>query len=176
MIVRLLLVSVFFSLCGASVASAAVGDKRVDVGFGVQTDPVVGMASGWGVSLGGGVDVADVSPFLKGGALQVRGDVARNSWKKQGIEYTRHPVTAGVRLYDPMAGIRGYTYGEAGVSVSFDKAVSSARFASEVNVGFTPGVGVEFEVGRAMRFGLGLRYHLIDRGYLDSSASLGFVF
>ena len=177
-IVKVLVASALLTLSLAATSFAAIGDKEVDVNVGFDTETASGIGSGFGGSIGGGLEMIDVSA-VKGGTLQVRGDIGYNKWSKGPLKYTRIPVSVGARLYVPMAD-KLRVYGEGSLELSIDKAevafLGSTASASENHFGISPAAGVEFAVTPTINVGASVKYHIITDGYLSASVGVGFKF
>lgn len=179
-IAKILAASALLTLSLAATSFAAVGDKQVDLSVGFNTESVSGIGSGFGVSLGGGMEFMEVSA-IKGSILQLRGDVGYNRWKKDPVTLTRIPISAGARLYMPVDAVKGLrAYGEASLELSMDEAEAEMfgikASSSETNFGLSPAVGLEFAVAPNINLGAAVKYHIIDSGYLNASVGIGYKF
>lgn len=204
-IVRILAASALLTLSLAATSFAARGDREVDLSIGIATSSDTGNAgygvgygygygssygTGFGLSVGGGYELLDITA-IKGGTLQVRGDIGYNSWEANefGVdaELTRVPVSAGARLYVPIQAVKKLrVYGEASLELSFDNFDTSFNFPgfgtlgggshSETNIGLVPGAGAEFVVAPNIFVGGGLKYHIISGGYLNALVGVGYKF
>lgn len=180
---RILVASAMLTLSVAATSFAAVGDKEVDLNIGFATEPTSGLGTGYALTVGGGLELMDVSA-IKGSTLQVRGDFGYGSWSKDPVTLTRMPISAGARLYVPLEAVQNLrVYGEASLELSIDSAeVDLGAFglgkstSDETNFGLSPAAGVEFAVTPNINILAGIKYHIIDSGYLTGSVGIGYKF
>lgn len=123
----------------------------------------------WGISFGGGYMLNNMDN------LQARIDISYFTFDRDifgsSLEYTRIPVAIGGRYYIPMAD-RLNLFAEGAVEVSFDDAEFTNFFGqkgsdSEVNIGVTPGAGVELFVSDTVSLFTAARYHVISDDYFS---------
>jgi hypothetical protein len=201
--VRTLVASVLITLSLAATSFAAKGDKEVDLSIGLATSSDAGngvgfgfgssLGTGFGLSVGGGYELLDITA-IKGGTLQIRGDIGYNHWSTGGFTLTRVPVSAGARLYVPIQAVKKLrVYGETSLELSFDSfdypsfnfggfggfggfGAFGGGSSSETNIGLVPGAGAEFVVAPNIFVGGGLKYHIVSGGYLNALVGAGFKF
>ncbi|MFZ2951229.1 MAG: outer membrane beta-barrel protein [Desulfuromonadaceae bacterium] len=195
-IVRILAASMLLTLSLAATSFAARGDKEVDLSIGIATSSDAGnpgyagygygygssYGTGLGLSVGGGYELLDITA-IKGGTLQIRGDIGYNHWSEGGFTLTRVPVSAGARLYVPIQAVNKLrVYGEASLELSFDSFDTPSywfydgRKSSDTKIGLVPGAGAEFIVAPNVFVGGGLKYHIVSDGYLNALVGVGFKF
>ncbi len=185
-IVRILAASALLTLSLAATSFAAMGDKEIDFGLGFATEAYSGSGTGLNLSVGGGYELLKISA-IKGGTLQVRGDIAYNRWSDDAfgtdLTFTRIPVSGAARLYVPVAN-QLRLFGEAGLEISFDSAEVAVPTifgggkvsADETNVGMLFGGGLEYTLAPKVFLNGALRIHAIDSSYLNGSVGIGFKF
>lgn len=120
--------------------------------------------SGFGINFGGGYNLKEIDENL-----QARVDLSfyqfTHDFPWGSGTYTRFPFIISARYYVPIVE-KLRVFGQAGLETSIDSYDSWAnQKKSEVNVGITPGVGVEFFVNpKVSIFALALE-HLISDSY-----------
>lgn len=168
----------------ASGAMAAKGDKELDFGIGFATAPYDHGDLGWGLNFGGGYEFHQISP-TRNDTLQLRGDIGYNSWSgndfSHDLDFSRVPLSVGCRYYYPIKQVKNLrVFGQASLEMSFDSwdFWNGARTDShdEVNVGVTPGVGVEFLLNRDIFVQAEMKEHLISDPYFTMQGGIGFRF
>lgn len=185
-IVRILAASALLTLGLAATSFAAMGDKEIDFGLGFATESFSGSGTGLNLSVGGGYEVLKLSA-IKGGTLQVRGDIGYNRWTDSAfgadLTFTRIPVSGAARLYAPVANQLRW-FAEAGLEISFDSAeVAVPTFfgggkasADDTNLGVLLGGGLEYALTPKVFLNAALRAHLIEDSYVNGSVGIGFKF
>jgi opacity protein-like surface antigen len=125
--------------------------------------------SGFGLNFGAGYALGSIDKNL-----QARIDVGFLKFSRDfyglSLDYRRIPITIGARYYFPLDN-RLKLFAQAGIETSFDDKDSFTGFGkqskSELNVGITPGGGVDFSINSAVSvFALG-DVHLISDGYFS---------
>ena len=180
----------------AFAAKASSGAKtEIDGMLSIATDPSVGGYGGsFGTTLGIGAGIGfDLSDSLKPntGKIFGRADINYFNWDETfwgtSLTYRRIPIFVGGRYYLPTSGGNVNVFVEAGLEFSFDKqdvavpvfffggALKSSR--SDLNLGITPGVGIEVPLSNEGLFiGGDARWHIIDNDYFTLSLVLGTKF
>lgn len=169
----------------ASTAFAAKGDKELDLGIGFATAPYNEGDLGWGLNFGGGYEFHQISAS-RNDTLQLRGDIGYNSWSGDGpgyeLDFNRLPVSAGCRYYYPIRQVKNLrVFGQASLELSFDSIdeVGINFFKDsddEVNLGLTPGVGVEYLLNNEMFVHAEMKEHLISDPYFTMHGGIGVRF
>lgn len=169
------MLATLFLLCSGTLAFAKAtrtfsdtmqsGEFEADGSFAPASGPG-SYNGGFGVNFGAGYTL---SPIDKN--LQARFDFSfyqfKNDFPWGTGNYTRVPFTVSARYYLPIVD-KLRVFGQAGIEMSFDTFDNSAnRRNNEVNLGISPGAGVEFFVNRNISiFALG-RAHLISDSYFS---------
>lgn len=169
------LLAALFLLCSGTLTFAKASktssdttqsrEFEVDGSFAPASGPG-GYNGGFGVNFGAGYTL---SPIDKD--LQARFDFSFYQFKNDFTwgtgTYTRVPFTVSARYYLPIVD-KLRAFGQAGIEMSMDTFDNSAnRRNNEVNLGISPGAGVEFFVNRNISiFALG-RAHLISDSYFS---------
>ena len=180
--IRLAMLCVLVTVAMTTTAFAAKGDKEIDFGAGLASDPYGGFGVGWGGNLGGGYEFFDeFTPGISGDTLQLRGDIEFHRWSAGdfgNVTVWRLPVTVSRRYYFPIRPVKNLrVYGQAGLELSFDHASADGLSpSSEVNLGVTPGAGVEYRLNNQFFLTAGMNGHLISDPYLTVQGGLGFLF
>jgi hypothetical protein len=162
------LLTLFLIIVAAASGYAAVspgGSYEVDGSLAFATGPG-DFDDGWGLSFGAGYMMKDIEN------LQARVDLSYFSFERDvfgtNVEYTRVPIAAGGRYYFPMMD-KLNLYAEGAVELSFDDSevvlLGQKVSDSEVNIGFTPGVGAEYFLDDAVSLFAAGRFHLISDNY-----------
>jgi hypothetical protein len=169
-------------------AFGAKGDNEIDFSAGFATAPYEDSDLGWGLNVGGGYEfLEDFTPGISGDTLQLRGDIGYHTWSVTGLRglsfgtgsANRVPATVSCRYYFPIRQVKNLrVYGQAGLELSFDHADRDGYSGShvEVNVGVTPGVGVEYKFNNQFFLTAGMKEHLIADPYFTMQGGLGFLF
>ena len=184
-IVKILAASGLLVLSLAATSFAAMGDKEIDFGIGVASEAFSGSGAGLGLSVGGGYELLKLSA-IKGGTLQLRGDIGYNHWSRSDwgtdLTYTRIPISGAARLYIPVAS-QVRLFGEAGLEISFDSVEAAIPIfgagrvtSDDTNLGVLLGGGIECALTRDVFLTGSLRGHLIDNGYLNAAVGIGYKF
>ena len=118
--------------------------------------------SGWGINFGGGYMLGSVDRNL-----EARIDLSFYQFKHDFSwgtgTYTRVPITIGARYYIPLVD-KLRAFGQAGLETSIDTFDTSGnQRKDEVNLGFSPGAGIEFSVNpKVSLFALGIEHFISD--------------
>lgn len=167
-------------LSAAGVAVAAVpspGTIQVDgsLAFATGPDP---FDDDFGIMVGAGYMLRDVQN------LQARIDLSYFSFDRNvantNVDYTRIPVTVSGRYYfQATPGINLFT--EAGIETSFDDSefvdvLGVKHSESETHVGFSPGAGGEFYIGRKLSMFALARFHIITDDYFSAHVGAAYHF
>lgn len=181
----LALVSAFLLFAAATPSFAAPTDSppkiSIDGAFGFATGPE-NFDGGLGINFGAG--------YMLEGALknlQARIDMSYFKFDRTfgilDLEYSRLPITVSARYYFPITD-QFRAFAQAGVETSFDSIENYGYFAGtfyetsedEVNLGFSPGGGVElFIVPNASIFAIG-RFHVVSDTYFSMQFGGAFHF
>lgn len=122
--------------------------------------------SGIGINFGAGYTLASIDKNL-----QARFDISfyqfKNDFPWGSGTYTRVPFIVSARYYVPIVN-RLKAFGQAGLETSIDEFDNSAhQRQNEVNVGISPGAGIDFFVNpKVSIFALGVA-HLISDSYFS---------
>lgn len=145
--------------------SATAGNIEVEGSMAVATGPG-SYDSGYGVSFGAGYALADIDRNL-----QARFDFSYFSFKKDywwgSGTYTRVPFTISARYYAPILD-KLRVFGQAGVETSADTFDDAAHHRkNEINIGLSPGAGIELIVNPNLSFFAQARAHFISDSYMS---------
>jgi len=155
----------FAKSAGTSSAPSQPGEFEVDGSFAPATGPG-DYNGGFGVNFGIGYSLGEIDKHL-----QARFDLSfyqfKNDFSWGSGSYTRVPFTISARYSVPVVD-KLSVFGQAGLETSIDDFDNAAhQKKSEVNLGISPGAGVEFFVNRKISvFALG-RAHLISDSYFS---------
>jgi hypothetical protein len=189
-IVAMLMVALLGANAFAAKAASSGGGAKTEVDgmLSIATDPGAASYGSFGTTLGLGVGVGfDLSDSLKpsSGKIFGRADINYFSWDESvwGISasYTRVPIFVGGRYYIPASGSNVAVFVEAGLEFSFDKQEIPLPFffgitssTSDLNIGITPGAGIEVPISKDGLFiGGDARWHIITNDYFTLSLVLG---
>jgi len=152
--------------------TSSAGNLEVDGSFAFATGPG-SYDRGFGLSFGAGYQLGEIDRNL-----QARVDISFYNFSydyQQGggttnLSYTRVPITVSGRYSLPIID-RLKAFAQAGIETSIDHfdyyANGSKHSKSEVNIGISPGAGVEFFVNPDISvFALG-RFHLVSDSYFS---------
>jgi len=163
-----------------SAKSASVSDSgvfEVDGSFGLATGPG-SFDGGPGINIGAGYMLTSIDKNLQARVDLSYYDFSSTYWIYD-ISYTRIPVTVSARYYFPIND-RLKAFAQAGIETSFDSfdhpvgVVKQSK--SEVNIGLSPGGGIEFSVAPQVSiFALG-RAHVIADSYFSMQFGAAFHF
>ena len=173
-----------FFLAGGNAAfagSATVSDKGIfevdgSFGVGIGSGP---LDNGGGVNFGAGYMLNTIDSNL-----QARIDLSYYDFSTDfmgyDLSYTRIPFTVSARYYFPIND-RLTAFAQAGIETSFDSFESyegtvNKHTENEVNLGISPGGGIEFSVLPDVTiFALG-RIHIITDNYFSMQFGAAFHF
>jgi opacity protein-like surface antigen len=185
---------IFFAsvmISGLAVGSAFAAHEQgmmIDGSLSLATETVSGSGTTVGLGAGLSVDISDrVHLSDKKAKLQLRGDINYYNWDYDvfgiNLSVTRVPVFVGGRYFLPIQGSSKVdVYVEGGLELSFDNVETALPFgigkvsSSDINLGVTPGVGIEFPLQNNLVLGANARYHLITDSYMTLAVSLGYRF
>lgn len=158
--------------------SADQRDFEVDGSFSFATGPG-SFDSGLGVNAGAGYML---NSFVQN--LQGRVDIGYYDFSTDffftNLSYTRLPVTVSARYYFPIMD-QLKVFGQAGIETSWDSKEFLDGFGfkhtkNEMNLGVSPGAGVEFYIiPQVSVFALG-RFHVITDSYFSMQFGAAFNF
>jgi opacity protein-like surface antigen len=165
---------------GATVFAAGsnTGDLEVDGSFALATGPG-SFDSGWGVNAGVGYMLNDVVKNL-----QARVDIGYYDFSTDffftSLDFTRVPITVSARYYFPISD-QLKVFAQAGVEASADSKEFIDVFGfketkNELNVGLSPGAGVEFWINPQISVYVLGRSHLITDSYITMHFGAAFYF
>jgi len=171
-----------FAKAGASSTanSMGTGDFEVDGAFSFATGPG-SFDAGFGFNFGVGYMLSQLDKNL-----QARVDFSYYDFSYTyglygyDLHYTRFPFTVSGRYYFPIVN-RLKAFAQVGLETSIDSfdyvdGFGNKRSKSEVNLGITPGGGIEFFINRnASIFALG-RWHLISDDYFSMQFGAAYHF
>jgi len=163
----------------ATTVSTDKGVFEVDGSFGVGTGPG-SYDGGPGVNFGAGYMLSTIDKNL-----QARVDLSYYDFSYDiliyKLSYTRIPITVSARYYFPIND-RLKAFAQAGIETSFDSSDNYDPFfgtkhsKSEVNIGLSPGGGIEFFVAPQISiFALG-KAHIISDSYFSMQFGAAFHF
>jgi hypothetical protein len=182
MVAVVAMVALLYGNAFAAKASSSSNKTEVDGMLSLASDPVSGFGTTLGLGAGIGFDLSD-SLHPSTGRLFGRADINYYDWSGDfwwtGLSYTRIPIFVGGRYYVPASGSNVDVFVEAGLELSFDH-YDTAWFPgwkyskSELNIGITPGAGIEIPISSDGLFiGGDARWHLITDDYFTLSLVLG---
>ncbi len=168
LIANLLLLSVLALPALAEPATTSADQSTIEVdGSLMFASGPDSFDSGFGLNFGAGYTLGTIDKNL-----QARIDIGYLKFSRDfyalSLDYTRIPVTISARYYFPLDN-RMKLFAQAGVETSFDDKDSFSIFGkqskSELNVGLTPGGGIDFSINPMVSvFALG-NVHLISDSY-----------
>lgn len=158
-------------------AGPGSGDIEVDGSFGFGTAPG-SYDSGYGLNVGAGYMLNGITKDLQG-----RIDVGYYNFGTGDLAYTRIPITVSARYYFPLSD-QLKVFAQAGVETSNDYKEYYIAYTpflvkqskSEVNIGVSPGAGVEFYINPQVSLFMLGRFHAIKDGYVSMEFGGGFHF
>jgi opacity protein-like surface antigen len=163
-------------LTTSAMVFAATGDIEVDGSFAFGTAPG-SYDSGYGINAGAGYMLTTIAKDLQG-----RIDVGYYDFSTSGLSYTRVPVTVSARYYFPISD-QLKVFAQAGVETSNDYKEYYTYFPflfkqskSEVNIGISPGAGVEFSINPQVSVFMLGRFHAITDSYVSMQFGGAFHF
>lgn len=162
-------------------SSSDNGDFEVDGSFAFATGPG-DFGSGYGVNFGAGYMLKSIDKNL-----QARVDISYYDFSYTygfgygyDLTYTRIPVTVSARYYFPIND-RLKAFAQAGLETSFDSfdyvdGFGNKHTRSDVNLGISPGAGIEFyPTPKVSIFAVG-RIHMISDSYFSMQFGGAFHF
>ncbi len=170
----------FAKTAGTSSGTSEAGDFEIDGSFAFATGPG-DFDSGYGLNFGAGYTLSAIDKNL-----QVRADLSyfdfSYSYDLYGydLSYTRVPFTVSGRYYFPVID-RLKVFAQAGLEMSIDNfdyvdVFGDKHSKSEVNLGISPGVGVDYLINRNLSvFAVG-RWHLISDSYFSMQFGAAYHF
>jgi len=159
--------------------SMETGNFEVDGSFGFATGPN-DFDSGYGLNFGAGYMLTEIDKNL-----QVRLDLSYFEFSYTpnspgyDLNYTRAPFTVSARYYFPIIN-RLSAFAQAGLEMSFDSKeyvdFGNKHTKNEVNLGISPGGGIEFFINRDVSVFAGGRWHVVSDGYFSTQFGGAFHF
>ncbi len=156
-------------------AAAGAGTKGLDLWLYYANEPLNELDGEFGVDVGFTMDIRKMGIQNTGPEVQGRVSLGYYSWDKRGIDYERVPLFVGAKILSPVAP-QVKVFGQLGVEFSFDDISTPVGSDDEVNVGFTPGAGVQFDLSPQLFVGGALNWHIIEDDYWTFGAGIGFRF
>jgi opacity protein-like surface antigen len=157
-----------------TVETPSRGDFEVDGSFAFATGPD-SFDAGYGFNFGAGYLLRTIDRNL-----QARVDISffnfsYDYWTGFGstsLSFTRVPITVSGRYYFPINN-RLKAFAQAGLETSVDSfdyiaPDGSKRSKNEVNLGISPGGGIEFNLNPNISFFVLARFHLISDSYFSN--------
>jgi hypothetical protein len=177
---------IFILNIGSAFAAHEQG-MMIDGSLSLATETVSGSGTTVGLGAGLSMDISDrVHLSDKKAKLQLRGDINYYNWDYDvfgiNLSVTRVPIFVGGRYFLPIQGSSKVdVYVEGGLELSFDNVETAVPFfgkvsESDINLGVTPGVGIEIPLQNSLVLGANARYHLISDSYMTLGVSLGYRF
>jgi hypothetical protein len=161
-----------------TVSSAAEATPfQLDASIGYGSGPS-DFDAGFGFNVGGGYTLSSIDSNL-----QARLDIGYYTFEQDilgdTLDFTRVPFAVGARYYIPIAE-RLKLFGQAAVELSVDDFdtvdVFGKRSKSEVNLGFTPSAGIDFELNRALSLFTTASAHLVSDSYFSMQFGAAYHF
>ena len=159
--------------------SMETGEFEVDGSFGFATGPN-DFDSGYWLNFGAGYMLTAIDKNL-----QVRLDLSYFEFSYTpnspgyDLNYTRAPFTVSARYYFPIIN-RLSAFAQAGLEMSFDSKeyvdFGNKHTKNEVNLGISPGGGIEFFINRDVSVFAGGRWHVVSDGYFSTQFGGAFHF
>jgi len=181
MLIAFLFVSAENPVFAAAGASSAAGDVEIDGSFSLATGPGA-FDSGYGLNFGAGYMMNSVVKDLQGridiGFYKFNGDFGFPF--ATSLNYTRIPVTVSARYYFPIVD-QLKVFAQAGVEASQDSKEYLDIFGfshskDELNIGVSPGGGIEFNVNPLLSIFALARFHAITDSYISMHFGAAFHF
>jgi len=166
-----------FAKAAQSSGTSSSGDFAVDASIGFATGPGA-FDQGFGTNFGAGYTLRALDKNL-----QARIDLSyfdfSYSYLNNDLSYTRVPLTISARYYFPIRE-RLRAFAQAGIETSFDSYDYADIFGkhskNEVNLGLSPGGGIDFfVVPNVSIFAVG-RWHVISDSYFSMQFGGAFHF
>ena len=162
----------------AAAAGSKPGPYEIDgsIGFGSGSGD---FDAGFGANFGAGYMLDSIDKNL-----QARIDLGYYNFSRDffgiGLDFTRMPITIGARYYFPVAD-QLKLFAQAGVETSLDKKDTFDLFMgkhskSEVNLGITPGAGVDFSISPEVSAFAVASIHLISDDYFSMQFGAAYHF
>ncbi len=151
-----------FLLPGTS--RAATGDMTIGGKLGFATSPAPGVSAGIGAIFGSfAYQFLDHIPAMGDDGLEGVGEIGYFSWSGNGWSVNNIPLFfLGRYFYTVAPNLRAY--GDAGFSLNF----WSAPGASEADLGFATGVGIEYLFTPEMGIGGEMRLNVVRPSWWDA--------
>ncbi len=162
-------------------ASSDLSGFEIDGSFGFATGPDH-FDTGYGLNFGAGYMLGTIDKNL-----QARVDLSYFDFSytygygyNYDLSYTRAPLTVSARYYFPIVN-RLKAFAQAGLETSIDQfdyvdGAGRKQSKSEINLGVSPGGGVEFFINRDISvFAVG-RWHIIDHSYFSGMFGAAYHF
>ncbi len=160
----------------AFAASSDTGDIEVDGSFAFGTAPG-SYDSGYGINAGAGYMLNSIVKNL-----QARIDVGYYDFSTSGLSYTRVPITVSARYYFPISD-QLKVFAQAGVETSNDYKeyyiyypFPYTQSKSQVNIGISPGAGVEFYLNPQISVFMLGRFHPVTDSYVSMQFGAAYYF
>ncbi len=154
---------------------------EVDGSLGVATGPG-NFGDGYGVNFGAGYMLSSIDQNLQARVDISYFDFSYNYFLGSGydLSYTRVPITVSARYYFPIND-QWKAFAQAGIETSFDSidyvdAFNNKQSKTEVNIGLSPGGGIEFSLNPAVSFFAVGRVHMVSDSYVSVLVGAAFHF
>lgn len=157
--ITILLVTTFLGVT----SYAATGDQEIDasVVYAFECSDCTDLGGAVGFNLGGGYEMMD--------NLQGRLDVSYYKYSDSGVDVTLVPIILGLRYYMPVQeGLR--VFGQGGLELNMAKGSGGDITENKTLFGFTPGVGIAFQINPQVGIVADARYHILQK-WDDASAN-----
>jgi len=169
--------STAFAKPAQSSGSMWTGNLEIDGSMGIGTGPG-DFDSAAGMNFGAGYMLSSINKNL-----QVRVDLSYYNFGfaqlGYDLDYRRIPLTVSGRYYFPVND-KMKAFAQAGIETSFDYFEYADALGkhkkNEVNLGLSPGGGVELMVAQNVSIFVVGRYHLVSDSYVSMQFGAGFHF
>ncbi len=180
-LIAILFLSTGNPVFAATTASSAAGDVEIDGSFSLATGPG-SFDSGYGLNFGAGYMMNSVVKNLQGridvGYYKFSGNFITLGFFPVSLNYTRIPVTVSARYYFPIVD-QLRVFAQAGVEVSQDSKeffYGITQTKNELNLGVSPGGGIEFNVNPQLSIFALARFHAITDSYISMQFGAAYHF
>lgn len=177
-------------LAGAVILMAgpvfAAGGVTLDGSLIYATEPTGGYDTTIGIGVGALIDITQkMRTSSKDLKVGIRGDLAYFDWDGHfngiGVSYKRLMLFGGPRFTFQPGGGKIAPYAEGGLELGYGRSeVYMPGFgtssASDINIGLAGGAGIDFELAKNVKLGVGARLHLISDSFLTLAATFGVAF